>query len=158
MSNLMDILNSMTHQFYCHYTGKDGITPRRRLQTLTFFNHVPAVNNSTSSPTPLWVEVFTVNDASYYYIHAQLSDNVAVYTEEATSKHLCSLMNDYDNGIMNYHILRTATPETIELFRQLTDFTSYLLSNPDRITPPVLAAYKEARPEEYQKLQSLYIY
>ena len=137
----------MTHQFYCHYTGKDGITPRRRLQTLTFFDHVPAINNSTSSPTPLWVEVI----GEYYMIHAQLSDTVAVYTELPLHRHSIEMLNQTTGMEERREMLTKITTD-------LLDYTSLLLSYPKAITPPVLAAYKEARPKEYQKLQSLYMY
>lgn len=137
----------MTKQFYCHYTGKDGITPRRRLQTLTFFDHVPAIENSTSSPTPLWVEVI----GEYYMFHAQLSDTVAVYTELQLHRHSIQLLNQTTGMEERREMLTKITTD-------LLDYTSLLLSYPKAITPPVLAAYKEARPEEYQKLQSLYMY
>ena len=137
----------MTHQFYCHYTGKDGITPRRRLQQLTFFDHVPSIGNSTSSPTPLWVEEI----GEYYMIHAQLSDTVAVYTELPLHRHSIKMLNQTTGMEERREMLTKITTD-------LLDYTSLLLSYPKAITPPVLAAYKEARPEEYQKLQSLYMY
>ena len=152
----------MTHQFYCHYTGKDGITPRRRLQQLTFFDHVPAIGNSSTSPTPLWAEVFDKRTLRHpeckYIIHAQLSDTVAVYVEQVINESSIMTLNAYNNGYSFHLVVNHACENTIALYRQLTDLTSYLLSHPDRITPHVLAAYKEARPEEYQKLQSLYMY
>lgn len=152
----------MTKQFFCHYTGKDGFTPRRRLQQLTFFDHVPSIGNSTSSPTPLWVEVFhrcyDGHKHDVYVVHAQLSENVAVYVEHLESSHTCQLLNDLADGKVNNKMLCRAIADMRTSLLELTDYTTYLLSHPDRITPPILAAYKEARPEEYQKLQSLYMY
>lgn len=134
----------MTKQFFCHYTGKDGITPRRRLQTLTFFDHVPAINNSTSSPTPLWVEVI----GEYYMFHAQLSDTVAVYTELPLHRHSIEMLNQ-TTGMEERRAMLS------KMITDLLDYTSLLLSYPQAITPPVLAAYKEARPEEYKQLALL---
>lgn len=149
----------MTHQFFCHYTGKDGITPRRRLQTLTFFNHVPAIGNSSTSPTPLWAEVFdkrTLRDPECkYIIHAQLSDTVAVYVEQVINESSIMTLNAYNNGYSFHPVVNHACENMIALYRQFTDLTTYLLSHPKAITPPVLAAYKEARPEQYNQLKSL---
>lgn len=137
-------MDNMTHQFYCHYTGKDGITPRRRLQTLTFFDHVPSIGNTTSSPTPLWVEEI----GEYYMIHAQLSDAVAVYTELPLHRHSIELLNQ-TTGMEERRAMLT------KLIKDLLDYTSLLLSYPKAITPHVLAACKEARPEEYEQLALL---
>lgn len=134
----------MTHQFFCHYTGKDGVTPRRRLQTLTFFDHVPSIGNSTSSPTPLWVEVI----GEYYMFHAQLSDTVAVYTELQLHRHSIEMLNQ-TTGMEERRAMLT------KLITDLLDYTSLLISYPKAITPHVLAAYKEARPEEYEQLALL---
>lgn len=134
----------MTKQFFCHYTGKDGHTPRRRLQQLTFFDQVPSIGNTTSSPTPLWVEVI----GEYYMVHAQLSDTVAVYTELPLHRHSIELLNQTTDMEERRAMLS-------KMITDLLDYTSLLLSYPKAITPHILAAYKEARPEEYEQLALL---
>ena len=134
----------MQKQFYCHYTSKDGHTPRRRLQTLTFFDHVPSIGNSTSSPTPLWVEVI----GDYYMVHAQLSDTVAVYTELPLHKHSIEMLCQI-SGMEERRALLT------QIISDLLDFSKLLTTYPKGITPPILNAYREARPSEYQQLLSI---
>lgn len=142
----------MDKSFYCHYTGKDGHTPRRRLQSLRFFSEVPAVSNSLSSPTPLWVEVLKGDKSDMLLFHAQLSDNVAVYTEFYLTTSMC-------NAMVHQEDLSSRFQYTVNLWTQflisITDYTSWLRDHPDYITPPILNAYAEARPEEYQLLKSI---
>lgn len=142
----------MYKSFFCHYTGKDGRTPRRRSQSLRFFSEVPAIGNTSLSPTPLWAEVFPGDKSEMLVIHAQLSPEVAVYTGHYLSTGMCALMRQPEQTTPS---LAHACSTLIDLYTSLTDFTAWLRDHPSHITPPVLRAYAEARPEEYQQLKSI---
>lgn len=158
----------ITQQFFCHYTGRDGHTPRRRRQSLVFFDHVPVLGNFTTSSTPLWVEVISdtrpvskhfSSDPKFYMLHVQLSSDVAVYVEYYFTSGTLSVLNSppipswsHDEGA---RIVADISRDAIAELHQFLDFTSYLLSHPDKITPPVLNAYREARPSEYKQLLSI---
>lgn len=141
----------MYKSFFCHYTGKDGRTPRRRSQSLRFFSEVPAIGNTSLSPTPLWAEVFPGDKSEMLVIHAQLSPEVAVYTGHYLSTGMCALMSQTDLSSPLSH----ACSILLDTYTTLTDFTAWLREHPDHITPPVLRAYAEARPDEYELLKSI---
>lgn len=141
-----------TQQFYCHYTGKDGHTPRRRLQTLTFIP-MECIDNTPSSPTPLWFEVMGSGKHRLLMAHAQLSDLVAVYTGFHYTTATVDLLNN--PSLFESSFLQSIRQQAISQINLQTDYTSLLMSYPDQITPPILNAYREARPSEYQQLLSI---
>lgn len=142
----------MQQQFYCHYTGRDGHTPRRRQQTLTFIP-LEGVSNNLSSPTPLWFEVMGSGKHRLLMAHAQLSDLVAVYTGFHYTTSTVELINN--PSLFETSLLKALRSQAIEQISMQLDFTAFLRQYPDHITPPVLNAYREARPSEYQQLLSL---
>ena len=73
-------------KFWCHYIGNDGNTPKRRNIELTDIHDIlPNVTNDGVA-TPLWVEIELQDyGRKTYWLYAQLSDKVAVYTLENIS-------------------------------------------------------------------------
>lgn len=158
----------LQRQFYCHYTGKDGLTPRRRKQTLTFFDHIPSFGNSDAVQTPLWVEVMddTRPVAKHYgdspklfMLHAELSEDVAVYVEYFFTSGMLTVINSLHDAKLNdagQRVVAEICEAAVAELREYLDFSQFLLSHPERITPTILAAYREARPVEYELLNIAY--
>lgn len=138
--------------FLCHFTGKDGVTPRRRNELLRFFDLVNKLENNNQSPTPLWYEIISSKKGHVFdwvMVHAQLSNTVAVFIEISFPRSLLDLINHPDDRSMS------AVKSVISELEQYTNLTSYLQQNPWKITPTILKAYQESR-SEFALLNKLY--
>lgn len=153
-----------TQQFYCHYTGKDGHTPRRRSQSLIFFDHITSLDNTFCSPTPLWAEVMIDKarirqgvEPKLYLLHAQLSPTVVVYIEQYITSGFLNILNQAlsfgESSDQELKDIYAFALKTKDEYGQYLDLTKFLLSHPEKITGPILNAYAEARPYEYLQIR-----
>lgn len=178
---------TMTKKIWCHYIGNDGNTPKRRSIELTPITELLPRMKDCKAVTPLWCEeIKDMPNAtySYYQIYAQLTDKVAVCTEQHLNSNLVDTMLKSDDELtvdsFKYYerdIKCAKTDEeraTVEQRRTrwlqstikdreeyyarlgwLADFTTYLLSKARWITKAMLRAYEEIDSPLLSTLQAL---
>lgn len=73
-----------TKKFWCHYIGADGNTPKRRNIELTDISHLLKNVTNDGAKTPVWYERREQDGTVYFHLYAQLSDNVAVFIQNAS--------------------------------------------------------------------------
>jgi hypothetical protein len=113
-----------TKKFWCHYIGSDGNTPKRRSIELTDIRDImPNVTNDGVA-TPLWVEIELQDyGRKTYWLYAQLSDKVAVYTLENISSMTVEKLVQTDEEIDREYEERMASiysPESVA-FSHMTE-------------------------------------
>lgn len=167
-----------TKKFWCHYVGSDGNTPKRRSIELTNLESlVPCVGDTQHCLTPLWYEKI----GEYYYIYAQLSDNVATrIVDTAFHESYVKLFNRTDSEIDAYWKAREEDDEDwvgggeatvyakrdkeerdkykarfLEKILPLRDYDAYLLTSASWITNSTLRAYEEVGSPILSTLQAL---
>lgn len=175
-----------TKKFWCHYIGSDDKPKRRSIELTSLADLLPRMNGK--HVTPLWCERDEEESYSrkyvYYYLYAQLSDNVAVAVQHRISDTDLEMLLQSDEDIRlrsekvwagdlerctteegrkrlleNREDWRNAETERRErYYEQLNtaaDFDTYLLTKARWINRSILRAYEEAQSPYLPVLQAL---
>lgn len=90
-----------TKKFWCHYIGSDDKPKRRNIELIPIADLLPRMNVKCN--TPLWCERDEEQSYSrtevYYYLYAQLNENVAVAVQHRLSDRDLEILSKTDEDI-----------------------------------------------------------